>query len=198
MKFNLLTPSFNNAKIPVLIIDDYFDDEQCQQVLRGLNEQFNSLYYPEFTASAKNKTEILKKNRGRFINNSSALAKLINQRFNIDVINKIKELDELLFMQLKICKSTSILLSYYGQDDYYKPHADSSVITIITWFYNLPRNFTGGEFYIPCIDLLVESRYNRTIIFPGAVEHEVKKTNLTSNIADNAGRFSITKFLHLK
>ena len=68
---------------------------------------------------------------------------------------------------------------YYHDGDYYKPHTDASMqFLAFSYFYKEPKKFTGGELFFPEYDYELTCDNNSLIMFPGWVEHGVKKVSI--------------------
>ena len=95
------------------------------------------------------------------------------------------------------CDST--LVSYYENQDVYYPHADNTVVTMITWLYKEPKKFVGGRFMFPDHDLSFECKNNHAIAFPGAATHAVDSVIMDNeDCGKGLGRYSISQFLSYK
>ena len=85
---------------------------------------------------------------------------------------------------------------YYHDGDSYDPHTDTSVMFLgFSYFYKEPKRFTGGELFFPKYDYELTCENNSLIIFPGWVEHGVKKVSMKdSDYYDGYGRYCISSF----
>jgi Rps23 Pro-64 3,4-dihydroxylase Tpa1-like proline 4-hydroxylase len=85
---------------------------------------------------------------------------------------------------------------YYHDEEYYSAHTDRSFQFIACWYcYKEPKKFIGGELYLPKYDYTYNCNNNSMIIFPGWVEHEVKKVSIKdSDYYDGYGRYCISSF----
>lgn len=197
MNFYFQKLKLRNSVCPILLIDNTYRTGVCEEIIEELNILIPEMLLPDLTGTAidKGKNAILKRNKGKFIDHHDKLGRLVNSIFeNREVVNKIEELDYLMFLQFKICDKSSILASYYENTDYYLPHEDRSVITSITWFNNSPKSFDGGDLILTETGLRITPQHNRTVFFLGALTHEVQEVMVTNKNTINPGRFSITKF----
>lgn len=137
--------------------------------------------------------------KGIFLNEVNPLPQIItkvNEKYFPSLFNnsKIKELPSSVYASALNTESSSHLLTYYNQDNQeYKSHVDSSVITCIMWFHNGETNFTGGELYFPEFDIEVPPLHNTGIIFPSHIEHQVKPIQIIDKNRDS-GRISYNIF----
>jgi len=89
----------------------------------------------------------------------------------------------------------SSMVSYYEQDDHYKPHHDTSLWTACTWFVREPRLFDGGDFDFPESGCQIKLKHNRSIYFPSCYLHHVSPINFHTKPEEiGYGRFTITHF----
>ena len=191
---------------PVIWSDNFFSPKE----IKIMQDESNKLrllgLVNDNTGSAKNeKGEELSKN------NSVFLEKLYASELRLsDTINITRErlFDKNLFdylvsihhsfysiSGLKIESGMLSLLSYYDNSQYYKAHRDSCFITVLTWFYENPKAFEGGDFIIEN-DFKIECKHGRTVFMPGYFLHEVTPVKMPEDKkAKGLGRYSITNFM---
>ena len=89
---------------------------------------------------------------------------------------------------------------YYHNGDKYDPHTDKGFqFLAFSYFYKEPRKFEGGQLYFPKYDYEIPCDNNSMIIFPGWVEHGVRKVTIKdSDYFDGYGRYAITSFFGFK
>ena len=91
----------------------------------------------------------------------------------------------------------STLLSYYDTHNEYKDHHDDAIITCLTWFYEEPKKFMGGDFVIEN-DLSVECKANRTVFMPSYMMHKVDKVKIGQPYKNRGfGRYTMTQFTYI-
>ena len=85
---------------------------------------------------------------------------------------------------------------YYHNDEGYEPHTDASTqFLAFSYFYKEPKKFTGGQVFFPTYDYDYSCDNNSIIIFPGWVEHGVRRVTIEdSDYFDGWGRYAITSF----
>lgn len=71
--------------------------------------------------------------------------------------------------------SDALLLSFYNDGDYYKPHSDTSVMTLIIYLWKGEKTYQGGELSFEDEDIIFDPDYNEAILFPGCRPHAVEK-----------------------
>ena len=61
------------------------------------------------------------------------------------------------------------------------------------------KKFTGGELYFPQYNYEVDCSGNTFILFPGYVEHAVRKVSIDNdNYWNGNGRYCVSQFLNVK
>lgn len=93
----------------------------------------------------------------------------------------------------------SHLLNYYEHGDYYDWHEDSTIFTVLCWFCQEPKAFTGGDFVIRNhrgLEQVVEFKNNRVLIIPSCTPHRVTPIVMpTEGAYTGLGRYSLTVFV---
>ena len=85
---------------------------------------------------------------------------------------------------------------YYHDGEYYDPHTDKSTMFLaFSYFYREPKKFVGGDLEFPKYEFKLPCTNNSMVIFPGWVEHGVRKVKIKdSDYYDGWGRYAITSF----
>jgi hypothetical protein len=187
--------------VPYVIIDNLYTEQELKLIYRELNQTFSELQPPEFTCSAATHNgDMLKHNKGVFLDNLyenrefSDILRLNRKLFSSEVAESIAECNYG-FKFIKHSTLDSSLISYYENGDFYKPHFDMCVITAVTWFHTLPKNFSGGDFIFTDYDISIEAINNRCVIFFSFTTHAVTPVTLIDQSIPGSGRFSLTQFL---
>lgn len=196
--------------LPVVVIDDFYDSEAIKKIWHEI--QFYSLgnpwLDPSNTGSATSvqsdgTQQYLKKNKGLFLDeiylNRDISQILIENRkiFSLHITKKLIDIN-VIFKHITNCTRDCTLLSYYEDSDYYKPHTDSAAITVVSWFYNSPKKFQGGELIFEN-DLSIACEFNRTVVFPSILMHAVSPISMQEfDRMKNFGRYTITQLLSYK
>jgi len=165
---------------PYTLIDDFYD----QKELDGIWQELDFYSYPE-KLDPSDKTfpaldmhgNALKKNNGLQLDELYRDKRIIS---NILSINRkilklpvIKDNPSWFFHEM-YADLDFTLLSYYENGDYYKPHQDSGLVTILTWLHKgEEKKFSGGNFHFTDYDIEIEVKNNRVIIFPSMIWHAV-------------------------
>lgn len=193
--------------LPVVVIDDYYDDQAVEKIWREIEfySSQNNLKTPEHTGSATSvssdgSVSFLKQNKGIYLDqiyldrNFSCILTENRKTFSQSVIQKLVDI-HIIFKYLQNVNKDCTLLSYYENSDYYKPHTDNSVITIVSWFYKEPKNFQGGVLQIEN-QLEIQCLFNRTVIFPSMLHHAVTPVTIADeHLGKNFGRYTLTQLV---
>jgi hypothetical protein len=191
---------------PVAIIDEFYEKDSCRKILDELKflSNDNKLLTPEYTGSAYNELNGERIYRKRnlaigidniYINRNISNILTENRKiFTLDVVDRLIE-ENIFFRYIKNTNLDHTILNYYVDNDYYEDHIDDAVITAISFFYNLPKKFEGGELIIEQ-KLKIDCNYNRIVIFPSFLNHSVNKVILNDNNQNSRnGRYSITQLM---
>ena len=120
---------------------------------------------------------------------------LINNRkvFYPSVVSELIKLHPF-FNYIPQCNNDCTLLSYYDNDNKYEEHRDTSIITILTWFYEEPKKFEGGDFIVEK-DFTIECKANRTVFMPSYMLHAVTAVK-PEKANKGLGRYTMTQFIN--
>lgn len=193
--------------IPVQIINNLYNDEE----LRLIWEELEFLTYPHKllgpndTNSATENGVIQKNNLGIFLddiwqNRNLSNILMMNRKIfenNMEVLRRSSSW----FFQNFTCNTDTTLLSYYENNDYYKPHYDLAVVTVLTWFFREPKCFDGGDLILWDQDEkhVIEVMNNRTVVIPSFLIHEVTPISMKEQYqGQKLGRYCMTQFLGYK
>jgi hypothetical protein len=170
----------------------FFESElsEIKQEIVSLKKDFKS---PEDTGSAFTEKELLKKNKGIFLNNLSKNSDFFVEKINntLKVVVKKSNWKNSCFKRIfDNLEWYGDLIQHYENLDYYKPHYDYGIFTLVIWIYDGGKNISGGDLYFPEYDYLHNCKDNSGLIFFSKELHGV--TTLKSN--DNFNRYSITTF----
>ena len=195
MKFTI-----HKDPLPYLYIENIFDKEELTLIYRELDFIQPKLLSAENTGGAIDKAgNYKKKNTGIFLDEVYSRRKFsdiltVNRKvFSQEVIKAAEECSPG-YGIFKSCSRDSTLISYYENSDYYNPHHDITAITIVTWFFKQPINFTGGEFTFTDYNINIPAKNNSGILFFSSYIHEVSSTELIDPTVPGSGRFSMSLF----
>ena len=195
--------------LPVVIVDDYYKQEELNDVWRELNFLSDKRKFKgaSETGAASHHREDesaelkYKKNAsGIFLNEiykEPEVSDINVYSHKIYMYGFPQRLERFHKMFKKLCNKEdhSILLNYYENNEEYDYHNDSSYFTATLTLFREPKNFEGGRFFIE-EELEIDPTNNRLVIFPGILEHKVEKVTIAEDFRDQwYGRYSITQFI---
>ena len=126
----------------------------------------------------------------------SHILRLQQQKLQVEEIWKAIEETGPNFRMLEIINNVSTFINYYEDNDYYDSHGDSSMMSTLTWFHRKPKAYTGGDLTFTDIDITLECKHNRIVMFPGYYFHKVSPIKMKDkNLEMGWGRYSIASFL---
>lgn len=206
-------------KLPVAVIDEIYDRNEIVDIMeeikflskrdklkdaRHTSAATREIGEDEKSEFAKGTKVSLKKNLGLFLDSSYHDRNLSDILFYNRKVFLDKQINEFLincnpyFRVLSGSDYDVTLISYYEDGDYYHNHSDSSALTIITWFFNQPKKFTGGNLVIED-ELEIECKFNRSVIFPGLALHKVTKIEMKEeDKGKQLGRYTMSQFANIK
>ena len=191
---------------PLMVVKNFYNEEE----LRLIWEELNFYTKPGKLIDAKEHDGIVNYtnakglllddlyDRKNFINVSNILT--INRKlFKCGVLDKFSQIHKCCSLATK-SDSDVTKVRYYHNGDYYDPHIDKGYqFLAFSYFYKQPKKFTGGDLIFPEDDFKLPCENNTTIVFPGWVEHGVRKVTIEdSNYFDGWGRYCISNFFGCK
>ena len=198
-----------NGEIPVIILDNFYDGKELDSIWEELEffTYSHKLLPGSQTGTAQNQdTEApLKENSGLFLdvvwNNQRQLSNIltVNRKIFANQSEVIRQSSHWFFRHFS-CTADHTLISYYEHGNYYKPHSDNSIITVLNWFCKEPKSFSGGDLKLHINGKVGEIEFvnNRTVIFPSCIPHEVTPLEMKSQYFNQKlGRYCMTQFLNM-
>lgn len=190
---------------PYLKIENLYTEEELELIgdeLIFLNHK-SKLEDPKSTGSARFSGDVLKENRGLFLDDLYKRREISNiLTVNRKIFNKeyLEAYASLSFGYKSIleCNSDITLISYYENGGYYKPHKDVFMHTILTWFFETPKMFEGGDLFFPEYNEKIEIQQNMTVIFPSFVLHSVEEVKMDENLDYGLGRYCMSQFISVR
>lgn len=197
MNINLFTSPF-----PYIIVDNFFTEQEYQKVWNEIMYLAPKMRTPDETAAAKVKKGVfLKQGIGIFLEDifrdpkDSDTFNISKKVFSDEVINEICSC-HVLYAPFRSITTTATLVQMYKNGDYYLPHRDSSLYTIVTLLHKEPKQYNGGDFKFEGSHLPIPLTSNQTLIFPSIFEHEVTEVKLLSSHFEDA-RFTVTQLAYI-
>jgi Rps23 Pro-64 3,4-dihydroxylase Tpa1-like proline 4-hydroxylase len=196
------------ANVPVLIVDDLYSVEELNLILKELAflTSPNRLQAANITGTASTESGELKKTAsGIFLDSFYANREYsdilrINRKLFDPVIQQRAIEKNIFYQMLYNVNLYYTLINYYDNLQRYKPHHDVTVFTAITFFFQEPKKFSGGDLIFTDFDFTVPIKNNRLVLFPGAFIHEVAPVIMNENLPPYSGygRYSMAQFLHIQ
>lgn len=189
---------------PYIRVFNFYSEEELKLIWEELEFILNDriLSGPEKTSSAMYNNEILKKNKGVFldtlyVNRDTSNILTINKKFFKHLSNMLSKTNHWIFKNsLSGVNWDTTLISYYENCDHYKKHYDCSSYTCLTWFFKEPKKFSGGDLIFSDFNLKIEIENNSFIFFPSLINHEVSEVIMSpENIGKKLGRVCMSQFM---
>ncbi len=189
--------------LPVILIPNFYSDIELSSIfdeLRFLSsiDRFKDPTDPDGPGTAIANGVVLKSGKGMHLDvvykdrSESDILKLNRKLFKKETTDLL-ECYHSMFRYVRRSNSDNTKLHYYTNGDYYKSHVDDCVITAITFFYEEPKGYTGGDLIlehrlrIPCLN-------NALVVFPSIMWHEVTPI-VMKDFNPGMGRYSMSQFL---
>ena len=191
---------------PLMVVQNFYNKSELELIWKELdfytspNKLFDAKEYggvvDRTNAKAICLDELYKgqENKKNFRNISNILT--VNRKlFNSGVLDKFSQLHECCTLATESNHDVT-KVRYYHNNEYYDPHTDKSVMFLaFSYFFKEPKKFTGGDLIFPKYDFKVPCDNNTMVIFPGWVEHGVRKVTIKdSDYFDGWGRYCISSF----
>lgn len=201
---------FEIKKMPVLLIDDFFTEEEEDQILSELvdlrnefsddpavNQSASKLNDEGVREYSKNATGFFLDTFYRDEREKSSILKINRKLFDNDLIQQFKKY-HYFFHYIESSTKDTTAVHYYENDNYYKFHTDSAVITALSWHYFEPKRFSNGNLFLDQEEeIRVECIRKRIIIFPSIIEHAVEEVVMKEEYQNkNLGRYSMAQFIY--
>lgn len=200
----ILEATVYDQPFPLMVIDNFYNDDELK------------LIWEELDFYTKPGKFLDAKDYGGLENYTNAKALLLDEiyeshreisniltvnrkLFTSGVLNKFAELHDCCdFAADSNWDITKV--RYYHNGEYYDPHKDAPYHFLgFSYFYKEPKKFTGGDLIFPKYEFKVPCNNNSMVIFPGWVEHGVRKVTIEdSDYFDGYGRYAITHFFGSK
>lgn len=204
MEFNYIAEG-----IDAVVIDNFYTEDQLSEI----RSELKFLTKPSIMSEDRDKLEAGVDIDGNFVttkagvwvdhifrdwNHSALISHPMTNFAKQEVQDKIISYNSL-YSLLYHCNVRNHLLSYYENAGYYSKHVDAAVFTVLSYFYNEPKQFSGGDITLHNRDNTkkanVEIKNNRVIIIPSCTMHEVEKIEMTSKKLSGEGRYCCAIFL---
>ena len=192
------------TEYPYLLIRDFYTKDEQALIWQELDflTHKHKLQPPQATGQIN---AMMKKNKGLFLDSvyadrsMSNILKVNRKVFSAPVFKAFADL-HLLTKCINAVNADTTLLSYYEASDHYKPHADTAVVTALSWHFREPRHFEGGDLVFPNLDETITVENNTLIVFPSCLRHGVKQVNMKDGAEPwkGLGRYCLSSFMSIK
>lgn len=185
-------------KFPVLILDFFFTKQECDSMLEELIFLRSALSETNYSALDENGKPKAKKQQfwmdGVFQDRNLSRCLSINRKlFDLNFVNEWEKTN-IFWRNLKAANSDTTLINYYENEHFYAPHFDRAVITAITWLYERPKQFTGGDLILEG-DTTIKVKHGRTVLLPSFLSHSVTTVQCAQS---GKGRWAMTQFFKIE
>jgi predicted 2-oxoglutarate/Fe(II)-dependent dioxygenase YbiX len=179
-----------------ICLENIFSSEELEIIFKEINQLKYSFKHEYFTKSATDKDlKLLKKNTGVFLSETKNYQKLKITKLIDKCIKKISNNENWNNLTFKRMFNSLMwggeLLNCYKNNDYYKPHADVGIFTIIFFLWDDNSNFQGGNLFFPEYDYVYNCIHNNAIVFLSKEIHGVTPIKILNK---NSNRYSIVTF----
>ena len=194
----------SGTEIPFLIIQDLYNEDELCMIKKEIDFVHSAGCFTENTGSAMNDGDKLKKGKGIWLdtvyaNRNMSMILRLNRKpmHDVEIKQSFINLSPYHISYTRINRDTT-LLHYYENEDLYKSHRDAAVFSCVTWFFNKPKKFTGGNLIFTDLNVSIEIEDNMCVIFPSILLHEVEEIKMQENVGDEKnGRYSLAQFMSI-
>jgi Rps23 Pro-64 3,4-dihydroxylase Tpa1-like proline 4-hydroxylase len=197
----------DNPTFPFLVIDDWYTPNEEKAVWKELDffsaTPKDQIDRAENTIVARDPDGTSLSNAYRFyiedFYNKREISPIINCMYKQRTPEFHKIIGECMpyARSFHSSNSDSSLLSYYEENDHYKPHHDTFAWTCLIWMVKEPRLFNGGDFKLNEPDIEVKLKNNRMVMFPCCYLHSVSPVKFHTQPKEiGYGRYTITHFYY--
>jgi Rps23 Pro-64 3,4-dihydroxylase Tpa1-like proline 4-hydroxylase len=183
---------------PVICIDNFFTPMEAHLLFN----EWNNLTYKDATIFDGNRQKVLKSFRNNDVSDldqQSTTMILMRNKIWTEECKALWHQNYTIFDVINYSTYQEGMLSRYGDGAFYEKHKDIRwdkityrLVTIVYYLCKEPKQFTGGSLILweGSNTLSIEPRFNRAVLFPCFVLHEVEKVTMKSEVWEDA-RFSL-------
>jgi hypothetical protein len=125
---------------------------------------------------------------------------IMERFFNFSVVGSLVELNPLYGTYSHI-NNHSTVVRYLGHEQMIGMHEDAAVYTIMTFLYNEPKNFEGGNVTLQFNDVAAyeqDIENNMSIIFPSSFFVGISDLTIKDKEIANSGLYTLNTFLFVE
>ena len=186
---------------PVMVVENFYNKEELSLIWEELNfytkpeKLLDAEGYGGIVDHTNAKALLLDEIYTKQYRNVSNILTMNRKLFQCGVLDKFSEIHGCCSIANQ-SNSDITKVRYYHDKEYYDPHTDKGFqFLAFSYFYKEPKKFTGGDLIFPKYDFKVPCENNTMVVFPGWVEHGVRKVNIeNSDYFDGWGRYCISSF----
>ena len=190
---------YNNNPFFNISLENVFSAEELKIIFKEINELKENFKDPDPNQTASNHLEILKKSTVAYLMESENYENLKTIKIIDKCIKKISTCNNWENLTFKRLFNSLMWggdrINCYKNGDYYKPHIDGGIFSIIFFLWDNTSNFEGGDLYFSEHDYLHKCNNNCGILFFSKELHGV--TPIITN-EELSKRYSIVTFSCVK
>ena len=186
---------------PLMVVENFYNKEELSLIWEELNfytkpeKLLDAEGYGGIVDHTNAKALLLDEIYTKQYRNVSNILTINRKLFQCGVLDKFSEIHGCCSIANQ-SNSDITKVRYYHDKEYYDPHTDKGFqFLAFSYFYKEPKKFTGGDLIFPKYDFKVPCENNTMVVFPGWVEHGVRKVSIeNSDYFDGWGRYCISSF----
>ena len=186
---------------PLMVVENFYNEEELGLIWEELNfytkpeKLLDAEGYGGIVDHTNAKALLLDEIYTKQYRNVSNILTMNRKLFQCGVLDKFSEIHGCCSIANQ-SNSDITKVRYYHDKEYYDPHTDKGFqFLAFSYFYKEPKKFTGGDLIFPKYDFKVPCENNTMVVFPGWVEHGVRKVSIeNSDYFDGWGRYCISSF----
>ena len=186
---------------PLMVVENFYNEEELGLIWEELNfytkpeKLLDAEGYGGIVDHTNAKALLLDEIYTKQYRNVSNILTMNRKLFQCGVLDKFSEIHGCCSIANQ-SNHDFTKVRYYHDKEYYDPHTDKGFqFLAFSYFYKEPKKFTGGDLIFPKYDFKVPCENNTMVVFPGWVEHGVRKVSIeNSDYFDGWGRYCISSF----
>ena len=186
---------------PLMVVENFYNEEELSLIWEELNfytrpeKLLDAEGYGGIVDHTNAKALLLDEIYTKQYRNVSNILTMNRKLFQCGVLDKFSEIHGCCSIANQSNHDIT-KIRYYHDKEYYDPHTDKGFqFLAFSYFYKEPKKFTGGDLIFPKYDFKVPCDNNTMVVFPGWVEHGVRKVSIeNSDYFDGWGRYCISSF----
>ena len=186
---------------PLMVVENFYNEEELGLIWEELNfytkpeKLLDAEGYGGIVDHTNAKALLLDEIYTKQYRNVSNILTMNRKLFQCGVLDKFSEIHGCCSIANQSNHDIT-KVRYYHDKEYYDPHTDKGFqFLAFSYFYKEPKKFTGGDLIFPKYDFKVPCDNNTMVVFPGWVEHGVRKVSIeNSDYFDGWGRYCISSF----